>query len=161
MSNNTKAFENILLKLDYYSSSSFEKDIANEIADKIQEEAIKKYASYNINNVSFGKENKGNGELTLYAKREGLTFIEYGTGRIGEQHKHPTYHLAKNVPITGKWYYYYPSQYKTTKNGIEGWMWGNRFVRGRPAQAQMYNSSMYARNNIKKIINNLIKGKIK
>ena len=69
MSNNTKAFENILLKLDYYSSSSFEKDIANEIADKIQEEAIKKYASYNIDNVSFGKENKGNGELTLYAKR--------------------------------------------------------------------------------------------
>jgi hypothetical protein len=101
----------------------------------------------------------GSGISRVVAEREGLAYIEFGTGRVGQQSNYPNDKLPQSgVPITGNWEYYYPSEHKITKDGEEGWMLGSNFVKGQSAGMQMYRTSQRLRQEISSIIKNKIKG---
>lgn len=125
-------------------------DIANAIAERGVEIATEEYAD--ISKVVISHANLGNGMSQVIAEREGLSYIEFGTGRVGESSNYPDTHLPKSgVPITGKWDYYYDSEHKTIRNGVEGWMWGKVFVTGREAGMQMYRTSQRVKHEMAKI----------
>lgn len=147
-------------KLQKYANLNvgFTNQIAEEIAKRGEQIAQEEYSG--ISKVDITHLSMGGGMSRVVAEREGLSYIEFGTGRVGEQSNYPQANLPQQgVPITGKWdYYYLPSEHKTTKNGVEGWMWGKTFVKGRPAGMQMYRASQRLRNEMSNIVKNKLKG---
>ena len=123
-----------LQKLKNIAKIDYAETVASIIADKGVEIAKAEYA-VTSKHTKVTSEKKGS-KATVVASRKGLTFIEYGTGLVGQgtyDGKLPT----SGVPITGNWEYYYDSPHK--KNG--GWYFGNTFTEGRVAGMQMYRTA--------------------
>lgn len=159
MATDLRGLNNFKSKLEKYSSinASFTNQVAEEIARIGEQIAREEYAGMSKVNVS--RETLGSGMSRVVAEREGLAYIEFGTGRVGEQSHYPSDKLPQQgVPITGNWDYYYDSEHKTTKDGVEGWMWGKSFIKGRPAGMQMYRTSQRLRNEMAGIAKNKIRG---
>ena len=75
-----------------------------------------------------------------------MAFFEFGTGEVGRgTYPSETYLPSSGVPITGDWEYYYPSDAKATVNGVKGWWWGAKFVKGNKAEAEMWRTAEYIR----------------
>lgn len=167
MATDLKGLNNFRSKLQKFATinSNFTTEVADEIARRGQEIAISEYAGLNGVNVSY--ETIGGGNSRVVAQGEQIAYIEFGTGRVGEQSKYPTDKLPKEgVPITGQWEYYYPSQYKRTSKttGDEGWYHkfeGDdkaRFTKGQSAGMQMYRTSQRLKNEMASIVKNKLKG---
>lgn len=141
MATDLSGLMNFKNKLQKYSSlnTSLTNEVAEQIAIRGEQIAQEEYAS---SKVEVYHENLGSGKSRVVAKRKGLAYIEFGTGRVGEDSKYDETKLPKSgVPITGKWQYYYPSVHKATLNGKEGWFAGSKFFVGIPAGMQMYKTS--------------------
>ena len=160
MATNLKGLESFKNKLKGYSNikAKVSNQIADEIARRGEQIAREEYAG--ISKVNITHETMGNGMSRVVAERAGLSYIEFGTGRVGEQSNYPEQNLPKSgVPITGNWdYYYEPSDSKDIVNGQEGWWFGKTFTIGQPAGMQMYRTSQRLRNEMASIIKNKIKG---
>ena len=159
MATDLKGLESFKNKLQKYSNINvgFTNQVAEEIAKKGEQIAREEYAGHSKVNVSH--ETMGGGRSRVVAEREGLAYIEFGTGRVGQQSNYPNEYLPQaGVPITGAWEYYYDSEHKTTKDGQEGWMWGKNFVTGQPAGMQMYRTSQRIKNEMASIVKAKLKG---
>ena len=151
-----KSFKN---KLQRYSNvnARFTNQVAEEIAKRGEQIAREEYAG--LSKVNVTHETMGSGMSRVVAERDGLSYIEFGTGRVGEQSNYPTEKLPQSgVPITGNWEYYYPSEHKVTKDGEEGWILGSSFVKGQSAGMQMYRTSQRLKNEMASIVKNKLKG---
>lgn len=167
MATDLKGLNNFKSKLQKFATinSNFTTEVADEIARRGQEIAISEYSG--IEGVNVSRETMGGGVSRVVAQGEQIAYIEFGTGRVGQQSKYPNEKLPKEgVPITGQWEYYYPSQYKRASKttGEEGWYHkfeGDdkaRFTKGQSAGMQMYRTSQRLRNEIANIVKNKIKG---
>lgn len=159
MATDLKGLNSFKNKLQKYSeiNTAFVNQVAEEVAKRGEQIANEEYSS--MSKVVVTHETMGSGMSRVVAEREGLAYIEFGTGRVGEQSSYPKDKLPQQgVPITGDWKYYYPSEHKTTKNGEEGWMWGKTFLKGRPAGMQMYRTSQRLKNEVASIVKNKLKG---
>ena len=159
MATDLKGLESFKNKLQRYSNinAGLTNQVADEIAKRGEQIAREEYSGLSKVNVS--RETLGSGASRVIAEREGLSYIEFGTGRVGQQSNYPNEKLPQSgVPITGNWEYYYPSEYKVTKDGEEGWMLGSSFVTGQSAGMQMYRTSQRLRNEMANIVKNKIKG---
>ena len=159
MATDLKGLENFRNKLQRYSNinASLTNQVSEEIAKRGEQIAREEYAGHSKVNVTH--ETMGSGMSRVVAEREGLAYIEFGTGRVGQQSNYPNEKLPQSgVPITGNWEYYYPSEHKVTKDGEEGWMLGSNFVKGQSAGMQMYRTSQRLRNEMSNIVKNKIKG---
>lgn len=167
MATDLKGLNNFRSKLQKFATinSNFTTEVADEIAKRGEQIAISEYAG--VEGVSVHHETLGGGASRVVAEGEQIAYIEFGTGRVGEQSKYPTEKLPKEgVPITGQWEYYYPSQYKRTSKttGDEGWYHkfeGDdkaRFTKGQSAGMQMYRTSQRLKNEMADIVKNKIKG---
>ena len=160
MATDLRGLNNFKSKLEKYSSinASFTNQVAEEVAKIGEQIAREEYAGMSKVNVS--RETLGRGMSRVVAEREGLAYIEFGTGDIGKESNYPLEKLPQQgVPITGKWeYYYLPSDSKDTVNGERGWWWGKSFIKGRPAGMQMYRTSQRLRSEMARIAKNKIIG---
>ncbi len=116
-----------------------------ELCEKASEFARKKYSEHGHNppSITVGFEPHGT-RATIYAKGDAVAFFEFGTGEYAKG----TYQgnlPQSGVPETEEWVYYYDSPHKTERNGEKGWKWGHAFVKGNPAEAEMWETSQYIR----------------
>lgn len=166
MATDLKGLNNFRNKLKNLGGSSVK--LANEIVDELAKKGadIARQEYSNVVGVNVYHETTGTGSSRVIAEKEGLAYIEFGTGRVGEKSGYDKDYLPKSgVPITGKWQYYYPSQYKrTSKTGEEGWYHKfegeekARFVKGQSAGMQMYRTSQRLKSEMSSIIKNKLKG---
>lgn len=69
-----------------------------------------------VNNINYVVNGDGTCEITVTENQEGImTFLEYGTGIIGSQYKHP------EAKVTGWRYAIHRDQYKYVKGIGHGW----------------------------------------
>ena len=93
------------------------------------------------------------------ANGKAVAFFEFGTGRVGEGTYPDESKLPQtDVPITGNWEYYYPSESKAIVDGKEGWHFGAQFMVGRKAEAEMWTLCNEIRAEIPKIIKKYMDG---
>ena len=116
-----------------------------ELCEKASQFARDKYAEHGHNPPSVTVDFEPHGtRATIYAKGNAVAFFEFGTGEVGRG----TYQgnlPQSGVPETEEWVYYYDSPHKTERNGEKGWKWGHAFVKGNPAEAEMWETSQYIR----------------
>lgn len=166
MATDLKGLNNFKNKLGKYGNINSK--LANEVVDEVcklgAQIAMQEYAGVEGVNVHH-ETSAGVGKVV--AEKEGLAYIEFGTGRVGEQSKYDKDYLPQSgIPITGKWEYYYdnPKTKRTSKTGEEGWYHKfegeekARFTKGQSAGMQMYRTSQRLRNEMANIIKNKIKG---
>jgi hypothetical protein len=138
-------------------------EIANEVAIEGKNIAMVEYA--NVDDVIVSHETLGNGKSRIIAQGKGIAYLEFGTGRVGENSNYPKEKLPqKGVPLTGNWQYYYPSSYKRkNKAGEEGWYHKFEgetkasFVTGQKAGMQMYRTSQTLKNRMFNIAEKKVK----
>lgn len=142
-----REFEHYIKTLEVYAQGlkDFRKAIT-ELAKKARAFAEKKYSEHGHSSITVEFEPNGN-IATIYAKGDAVAFFEFGTGEYAKG----TYQgnlPQSGVPLTGKWEYYYKSEHKGERNGIKGWFLDEekiRFVKGNPAEAEMWETSQYIR----------------
>ena len=114
------------------------------LCQEAQRYAQQEYSQYGRTDITVDYDNGGK-RATISANGEQVAFYEFGTGRVGEgtyQGNLPT----SDVPITSSWHYFYPSTAKrVTAKGTEGWWWDNTFQRGIQAEAEMWKTSQFIR----------------
>ena len=114
-----------------------------ELCEKASDFARKKYSEHGHSSIKVEYENHGT-RATIYAKGNAVAFFEFGTGEYAKG----TYQgnlPQSGVPETEEWVYYYQSPHKTERNGEKGWIWGHAFMKGNPAEAEMWETSQYIR----------------
>ena len=159
MATDLSGLNNFKNKLAKYSSinAKFTNQVADAVAQRGEQIAAEEYAG--VSNLSITRQRLGSGMSRLIAEKKGLAYIEFGTGKVGQQSNYDRAHLPdKDVPITGYWEYYYPSEHKITKDGEKGWYFGKTFTTGQPAGMQMYKTSQRLRNEMANIVKNKIRG---
>lgn len=119
------------------SSADVNKGIAQKALKKVVYKGVElAQNNYEMINVDIYYQIDGN-TAKITAKKDGIAYIEYGTGLVGQSSGYPQEYLPKTgVPKTNSWQYYYDSPYKI--NG--GWKFGHTFTRGQVAGMQMYNT---------------------
>lgn len=114
-----------------------------ELCEKAEDFARGKYAEHGHSSINVEYENHGT-RATIYAKGNAVAFFEFGTGEYAKG----TYQgnlPQSGVPETEEWVYYYASPHKAERNGEKVWKWGHAFVKGNPAEAEMWETSQYIR----------------
>lgn len=116
------------------------------LGEKAKDFAEKKYLEHGHSSIRVELEPHGT-TATIYARGNAVAFFEFGTGEYAKG----TYQgnlPQSGVPLTGNWEYYYKSEHKGERNGIKGWFLDEertRFVKGNPAEAEMWETSQYIR----------------
>lgn len=117
-----------------------------KLGEKARKFAEEKYSEHGHSSITVEFKPHGT-TATIYAKGDAVAFFEFGTGEYAKG----TYQgnlPQSGVPITGSWEYYYNSKHKGEKNGIKGWFLDEekiRFVKGNKAEAEMWETSQYIR----------------
>lgn len=115
------------------------------LCEDAKQYAENQYSQYGHSSVTVSYENHGS-TATIFANGNAVAFFEFGTGEVGRgTYPSETYLPSSGVPITGDWEYYYPSDAKATVNGVKGWWWGAKFVKGNKAEAEMWRTAEYIR----------------
>ena len=115
------------------------------LCEDAKQYAENQYSQYGHSSVTVSYENHGS-TATIFANGDAVAFFEFGTGEVGRgTYPSETYLPSSGVPITGDWEYYYPSDAKATVNGVKGWWWGAKFVKGNKAEAEMWRTAEYIR----------------
>ena len=122
-------------------------DIAMAIADKGKDIAQSRYDG----DVIVTAESLGGGKAKLIASGEKVAFYEYGYGVEGRDSAYQgqlpteplTFESAGNTHTTQGWEYYYPNSKtkRTNAKGEQGWFHNKKFVKGKPAEAQMWKTA--------------------
>ena len=75
-------------------------------------------------------------EMLFHNTNEKATYIEFGTGRVGEQSPHPNQQAFQFNGLSGmnSWEYYVDTKFKKTYMGEEGWWYKGKFRIGIPSQ---------------------------
>ena len=121
------------------------------ICQQAEEYARNEYQSHERFDIQVYYENKGK-TASIYAYGDQVAFYEFGTGRVGENTYQGTL-PASQVPITDSWIYFYPSSAKrVTKSGSEGWFWEKKFHRGIRAEAEMWETREFIKQEAKYIV---------
>ena len=153
------ALNNFIAKL---KNISYVDKIADELANEGLEIAQREYGNYN---VDLSIENEGEGQRTIVASGEGLSYIEFGTGLVGQgtykgnlPTEIRTFESPKNrkppaMQSTQGWEYNYKND--LTKRG-NGWYYNKEFTTGKIAQAQMFNTATELRRRVKAICKRVI-----
>ena len=116
-----------------------------ELCEDAKQYAENQYTQYGHSSVTVSYENHGS-TATIFANGNAVAFFEFGTGEVGRgTYPSESYLPSTGVPITGDWEYYYPSEAKATVNGVKGWWWGAKFVKGNKAEAEMWRTAEYIR----------------
>lgn len=128
-----------------------------EICKEAQAFAESKYTSHGHSSINVEYTNNGK-TATIYAKGTAVAFFEFGTGEYAKG----TYQgnlPQSGVPITGSWEYYYDSEHKTENEyGVKGWFWKKGvFVKGNPAEAEMWETSQFIRQRARIILQKYFK----
>jgi hypothetical protein len=108
--------------------------------------AEQKYAEHGHSSIKVTYEPHGS-SATISANGTAVAFFEFGTGEYASGSYKGSIPQS-GVPITGKWEYYYEepaSGHKVTLNGVKGWFWDGNFVTGNKAEAEMWETSQYIR----------------
>ena len=108
--------------------------------------AEEKYAEHGHSSITVEFEPHGT-TATIYAKGRAVAFFEFGTGEYASGSYKGSIPQS-GVPITEKWEYYYEepaSGHKVTLNGVKGRFWKGNFVTGNKAEAEMWETSQYIR----------------
>ena len=114
--------------------------------------AENEYSQHGHSSITVSYENGGT-LATIFAHGKAVAFFEFGTGEVGRGTYPDTTKLpSSDVPITGGWEYYYPSEAKQTVNGVKGWRWGASFVTGSKAEAEMWRTSQHIQRKARLII---------
>lgn len=128
-------------------------EIMEMICQQAEEYARNEYQSHERFDIQVYYENKGK-TASIYAYGDQVAFYEFGTGRVGENTYQGTLPTSK-VPITDSWIYYYPNE-KTkrtsSRTGEEGWFWDNKFHRGIRAEAEMWETREFIKQEAKYIV---------
>jgi hypothetical protein len=155
------------------TSTQFANKIVDELAKKGADIARQEYAGVEGVNVYY--ETTSAGSSRVVAEKEGLAYIEFGTGRVGEQSNYPKQNLPKQTltfespkgrqQSTSGWEYYYPNIHtKRTMFKQDGWFHkfdGDKdatFITGEKAGMQMYRTGQRLVQEGKDIIKNKMKG---
>lgn len=142
-----REFEHYIKVLTEYGTKlkDFRKAIM-KLGKEARKFAEKKYSEHGHSSITVEFEPHGT-TATIYAKGNAVAFFEFGTGEYAKgtyQGELP----QSGVPLTGKWEYYYKSEHKGERNGIKGWFLDEekiRFVKGNKAEAEMWETSQYIR----------------
>ena len=125
--------------------------LALEFITEAKQIAEREYAGFDGIEISYEKVE--NGVYQLFVAGEGLWYLEFGTGNVGESSGYPQENLPKQTlsfespkgkpQSTQGYVYYYPNSY-TKVNG--GWYYTNEngervFTKGQTAGFQMYNTA--------------------
>lgn len=116
-----------------------------QICNDAKEFAESKYAEHGHSSITVGYTNNGK-TATIYSHGNAVAFFEFGTGEYAKG----TYQgdlPQSGVYPTGNWEYYYDSEHKTVnEHGVKGWFWKKGvFVKGNPAEAEMWETSQHIR----------------
>lgn len=160
-------------RLESNSSDNFANVVANAIAEEGEKIATDKYLGTSVQVIPHSE--AVNGETSIIARGEGIAYMEFGTGLVGDGTYPDASKLPKetltfespkpkkgepsnpeNIHTTNGWEYYYDNP-KTKVLG--GWFYGKTFTRGQPAQAQMFYTSKELRDKIPEIVKGEIGGK--
>ena len=161
MSISIKGLQNFKKKVASYKNfDNVCERVAQRIADRGSEIAQSEYGERTVDIQVIQGEAEGSRKIV--AKGRGLAFDEFGTGLVGQgtyEGNLPTetieFESPKGSPqSTQGWEYYYPNP-QTKVDG--GWYAGKVFHRGQPAKAQMFNTSVKLKNEIKEIAKGIIK----
>lgn len=126
-------------------------EIMEMICQQAEEYARNEYQSHERFDIQVYYENKGK-TASIYAYGDQVAFYEFGTGRVGENTYQGTLPTSQ-VPITDSWIYFYPSSAKrVTKSGSEGWFWEKKFHRGIRAEAEMWETREFIKQEAKYIV---------
>lgn len=135
-------------------------EIMEMICQQAQDYALNEYKSHERFDIQVHYDNNGK-TASIYAYGDQVAFYEFGTGRVGEntyQGNKPT----SGVPITDSWIYYYPNK-KTkrtsSRTGEEGWFWDKKFHRGIRAEAEMWETKEFIKQEAKYIVRNYFESK--
>lgn len=164
MATDLKGLESFRNKLEkqkqrFNNINSQTKGFVDEILQIGVQEAQSQYQQTGTTKVSVYSEKTGVNQGRVVAERKGLAYIEFGTGRVGEGSGYDEKYLPQSgVPITGKWDYYYDSEHKDTKDGVEGWYAGENFMTGIPAGMQMYKTARALEEKAVKVWKQKLKG---
>jgi hypothetical protein len=119
-----------------------------ELCEDAKTYAENQYSQYGHSSITVDFEPHGT-RATIYAKGDAVAFFEFGTGEVGRgTYPSESYLPSSGVPITGNWEYYYideENSRKDTVNGVKGWWWGAKFVKGNKAEAEMWRTAEYIR----------------
>lgn len=161
MSISIKGLQNFKKKVASYKNfDNVCERVAQRIADRGSEIAQSEYGERTVDIQVIQGEAEGSRKIV--AKGRGLAFDEFGTGLVGQgtyEGNLPTetieFESPKGSPqSTQGWEYYYPNP-QTKVDG--GWYAGKVFHRGQPAKAQMFNTSVKLKDEIKEIAKGIIK----
>ena len=126
-------------------------EIMEMICQQAEEYARNEYQSHERFDIQVYYENKGK-TASIYAYGDQVAFYEFGTGRVGENTYQGTLPTSQ-VPITDSWIYFYKSSAKRiTKSGSEGWFWEKKFHRGIRAEAEMWETREFIKQEAKYIV---------
>ena len=170
---NSKVFKELDKKIKYLNKK-FASDLTKNLVNKGQEKLSLEYSfDLSVQNIDVGSEIINSNKGQVYAKGEEVSYIEFGTGKVGEKSNYPKEKLPKqslvfespkgHIQNTLGWVYYYENKYTKRKNkqGRYGWYYKKNFTRGMPAGKQMYNTANYLRDNISNIAKETIKENLK
>lgn len=148
-----KSFTNKLDKLKNLKEDKLSKKVA-------QEALIHLKSLYDDELVYCLIQPKGMTQYRLSAYSSQIAYIEYGTGLIGQgtyKGNLPTQVLTFESPkksgrinTTNGWVYNYPNP--ITKPTGTGWTYNNQYTEGQVAKGQMWNTSIWIRENAVRII---------
>lgn len=140
-----------LSKINNVSFTDIKQKAIDNIFDKAYEIIKKEYDG--VEGVIITRD-KSKNHISINAHKEGLAYIEFGTGLIGETSGYPREKLPKesfifqspmskkgeqtNLQFTQGWEYYYDNP-KTKVLG--GWFFGKTFMKGQKAGMQMFNAT--------------------
>lgn len=128
-------------------------EIMEMICQQAQDYALNEYKSHERFDIQVHYDNNGK-TASIYAYGDQVAFYEFGTGRVGENTYQGTLPTSQ-VPITDSWIYYYPNE-KTkrtsSRTGEEGWFWDNKFHRGIRAEAEMWETREFIKQEAKYIV---------
>lgn len=163
MATNTNGLKRFNARLEKLNKALEDGSLVAKCAEKGVEIAQEKYATteYGTNETSIvcSSEQISNDRVRISAKGDRISFLEYGTG----------YYAKGSYPsdrLPSWWEYYYPSPnkaYKATRTtgGEKMFGWNNAeygFQTGKPAQAQMYFTSVELKEQIPAVIQQIIGG---
>lgn len=146
-------------KLDKLHST----DIKDGIAGKLAETGASYAQGMYSGSATATYETYGNGEASIVATGNGILYREYGTGYVGEgtyEGNLPTrefrFESRNEQHTTHGWeYHYWDNQHP--KQALGGWFFGNVFTRGQVAEAQMWKTYTYLRDNKGKIVKDFLR----
>ena len=150
MSISIKGLQNFKKKVASYKNfDNVCERVAQRIADRGSEIAQSEYGERTVDIQVIQGEAEGSRKIV--AKGRGLAFDEFGTGLVGQgtyEGNLPTetieFESPKGSPqSTQGWEYYYPNSKtkRTNAKGEQGWFHNKKFVKGKPAEAQMWKTA--------------------